>query len=43
LTPEQRAGRGEAARERVVREFDEKIVVERYLDVVKGILGEPRG
>jgi glycosyltransferase involved in cell wall biosynthesis len=43
LTPEQRAEMGKVARERVVREFDEKIVVERYLDVVKAILGEARG
>lgn len=42
LAPEQWARMGNAARERVVREFDEKIVVERYLDVVKAILGEPR-
>ena len=41
LTPEQRARMGHAARERVIREFDEKIVVARYLDVVKDILGEP--
>jgi hypothetical protein len=34
---------GRLARERVVREFDEKIVVERYLEVVKAILGEARG
>jgi glycosyltransferase involved in cell wall biosynthesis len=42
LTPEQRAAMGRAARERVVQEFDEKIVVERYLNVVKEILGEAR-
>ncbi len=41
LTPEQRARMGHVARERVIREFDEKIVVGRYLDVVKDILGEP--
>jgi glycosyltransferase involved in cell wall biosynthesis len=41
LTPEQRAGMGKLARERVAREFDEKIVIERYLDVVKSILGDP--
>ncbi len=43
LTAEQRATMGSVARERVVREFDEKIVVERYLDVVKAILDEQRG
>lgn len=43
LTPEQRSRMGNKARERVVREFDEKIVVGHYLDVVKGILGEQRG
>jgi glycosyltransferase involved in cell wall biosynthesis len=43
LTPEQRAGMGRGARERVVREFDEQIVVKRYLEVVKFILGEPGG
>ena len=43
LTPEERARMGKAARERIVREFDEKIVVQRYLDVVKDILGDPRG
>jgi glycosyltransferase involved in cell wall biosynthesis len=43
LTPEQRARMGNKARERVVREFDDKIVVGHYLDVVKGILGEQRG
>lgn len=42
LTVEQRARMGSVARKRIVREFDEKIVVERYLDVVKEILGEPR-
>lgn len=42
LTPEQRARMGKVARKRIVREFDEKIVVGRYLDVVKAILGEPR-
>jgi len=41
LTPEQRARMGKAARDRVIREFDEKIVVGRYLDAVKDILGEP--
>jgi len=41
LTPEQRARMGSVARERVIREFDEKIVVGRYLDVVKDILGKP--
>ncbi|MDK9704687.1 MAG: glycosyltransferase family 4 protein [Sulfuritalea sp.] len=40
LTFEQRAKMGNAARARIRREFDEKIVVERYLDVVKAILGE---
>lgn len=38
LTPAQRAKMGHSARERIVREFDEKIVVRRYLDVVKDIL-----
>ena len=42
LTPEQRAKMGRVARERVVREFDENIVIECYLDVVKAILGDPR-
>lgn len=41
LTPEQREVMGKKARARVVREFDEKIVIERYLDVVKDILDEP--
>ena len=40
LTPEQRAGMGQRARERVVREFDEKIVVGRYLQVVKEVLAK---
>jgi len=43
LAPEQRARMGRAGRERILREFDEKIVVDRYLDVVKGILGEQHG
>jgi glycosyltransferase involved in cell wall biosynthesis len=38
----QRAEMGAAARERVVREFDEQIVVGRYMEVVKEILGEAR-
>lgn len=42
LTPEQRTKMGKAARERIIREFDEKIVVWRYLETVKAILGEPR-
>lgn len=42
LTPEQRVRMGHVARERVIREFDERIVVGRYLDAVKNILGEPR-
>lgn len=42
LTPEQRRQMGSAARERVVREFDEKIVVGHYLEMVKNILGEQR-
>ena len=43
LTPEHRERMGNAARERIVKEFDEKIVVTRYLEVVNGILGEQRG
>ncbi|MBE0623733.1 MAG: glycosyltransferase family 4 protein [Burkholderiales bacterium] len=43
LTPEQRTNMGRLARERVEKEFDEKIVIEQYLDVVKSILGQPRG
>ena len=42
LMPEQRAKMGKAARDRVVREFNEVIVIERYLEVVKSILREPR-
>lgn len=43
LTPEERAAMGSAARERAVREFDEKIVVGRYMEVVKEILREAQG
>lgn len=43
LAPEQRAAMGNAARERAVREFDEQIVVGRYLEVVREILGDARG
>lgn len=43
LTPEQRDAMGKKARQRVVLEFDEKIVVARYLAVVKDILGGQRG
>lgn len=42
LTPEERAAMGAAARERIIREFDEQIVVARYMEVVKEILGEVR-
>jgi glycosyltransferase involved in cell wall biosynthesis len=42
LTPEQRVCMGKLARARIVGAFDENIVVERYMDVVKGILSEPR-
>jgi glycosyltransferase involved in cell wall biosynthesis len=42
LTPEQWTKMGKNARARVVRRFDERIVVERYLDVVQRILGEQR-
>ena len=43
LPAEQRAAMGTTARERIVREFDERIVVGRYMEVVKGILGEAQG
>ena len=42
LTPEQRAKMGSAARARIVQEFDEKIVVRKYMEVVKEILIETR-
>lgn len=41
MTAEQRRQMGNAGRERVVREFDEGIVVGRYMEVVKDILGDP--
>jgi glycosyltransferase involved in cell wall biosynthesis len=37
-----RAAMGATARERIVREFDEQIVVGRYMEVVKQILGDAR-
>lgn len=40
MTPEARLAMGAAARERVVREFDEHLVIARYLDVVREVLGE---
>jgi len=40
MTPEARRAIGAAARERVVREFDERIVIARYLEVVREVLGE---
>ncbi len=42
LSPAERARMGKAARERIVREFDEKIVVGRYMDTVNNILGVQR-
>ncbi len=41
MTPEARRAMGAAARERVLREFDEPIVVARYLEVVREVLGMP--
>jgi glycosyltransferase involved in cell wall biosynthesis len=38
LTDEQRAHMGRAGRERVLREFDQRVVVDRYLDVIQQIL-----
>ena len=43
LSPEQRAKMGNAARAKIVREFDEKIVIERYLNLVREILGKSQG
>lgn len=40
LPAAQRAAMGAAARERIVGEFDERIVVGRYMEVVKEIVGE---
>jgi glycosyltransferase involved in cell wall biosynthesis len=40
LTQEQRTAMGNKARKRAVLEFDEKIVVGRYMGVVRKILGE---
>jgi len=40
MTDDERTAMGTKARARIVREFDEKIVVARYMEVVKGILGE---
>ena len=42
LTPEERSKMGNMARERVVLEFDEKIVVRCYLNMVKDILDDQR-
>lgn len=37
LPPEQRAAMGKAGRAKMEREFDERIVIDRYLDVIKEI------
>ena len=38
LTNEQRKSMGNAGREKVVRYFDENIVINKYLEAIKGIL-----
>lgn len=40
MSPAQRARMGRAGREKVEREFDEKIVIDRYLEVIDQILAE---
>lgn len=39
LSPENRLAMGEAGRRKVEAEFDEKIVIQKYLDVINGIVG----
>lgn len=39
LTPSERAEMGRNARKKMEREFDRRIVVERYMDEIKGITG----
>jgi glycosyltransferase involved in cell wall biosynthesis len=43
LTPEQRAEMGKAGRAKMEAEFDERIVIERYLEVIGEITNEGRG
>lgn len=40
LTEEQRAIMGEAGREKMIREFDERVVIENYLTNIREICGE---
>ena len=37
LSPEERTAMGKAGREKMMREFDEKIVIKKYLDVIKSL------
>jgi hypothetical protein len=39
LSAEERTAMGAAGREKMVREFDERIVIARYLEVIDGIVG----
>jgi len=39
LPTEERTAMGAAGREKMVREFDERIVIARYLEVIDGIAG----
>ena len=38
LSPKQREAMGKAGREKIVKEFDEKIVIEKYLQSIDEIL-----
>ena len=38
LSNEERKSMGKAGRKKIVKEFDEKIVIDKYLDSIKEIL-----
>jgi glycosyltransferase involved in cell wall biosynthesis len=42
LSPQARARMGRSGREKMEREFDERIVIDRYLAIIEEILGEPQ-
>ncbi len=43
LSPESRAGMGQMGRKKMEREFDEKIVIDRYLTVIQSAFGDVTG
>ena len=42
LPPQQRRLMGEKGREKMIREFDERIVIEKYLEVIEDLIGTDR-